>query len=106
MPRIANILILCANKQTVDSYKGLKILQEFCANTTVPGCKYWEEINIYYTGEKLLDTTNIPTGTIDENGDRQINSWTMKLPRNPGTSKSGTIPITHQLFSDELFLRT
>ena len=90
MPRIANILILCANKTTVESYKALKILQEFCANTTVPGCKNWERIDIYYTGLNLLETTNMPRETINGQGNREITPWGMKLPRNTNT---GTIPV-------------
>ena len=72
MLRIANILILCANKQTVDSYKGLKILQDFCANPAVPGCMYWQRIDIYYTGLNLLETTNMPRETINQLENKEI----------------------------------
>lgn len=99
MPRTANILILCANKSSVDKYKALKILQEFCASTTVVGCKYWEKIDFYYTGLNLLRTTNMPRETIDQNGNREITPWGMKIPRNTNT---GMIPVTHQLLPDEI----
>jgi len=99
MTRTANILILCANKSTIDNYKALKILQEFCASTTVAGCKYWEKIDFYYTGLNLLTTTNMPRETIDANGNREITPWGMKIPRNINI---GMIPITHQLLPDEI----
>jgi len=99
MPRIANILVLCANKTTIESYKALKILQEFCANTTVPGCKHWERIDIYYTGLNLLTTANMPRETIHQEGAKEITPWGMKLPRNTNT---GIIPVTHQILPDEI----
>jgi hypothetical protein len=99
MPRTATILVLCANKRSVESYKALKIIQEFCANTDVPGCKYWEKIDIYYAGLNLLDTTRMPNTTFDEQGNREITPWGMKIPRN---SNLGVIPVTHQLLPNEL----
>ena len=48
MTRVANILVLCATKNTIINYKSLKIIQGICKDTNlIVGCQYWNEINFF-----------------------------------------------------------
>jgi len=68
----ANILVLCANKNSIESMKAISIIQKFCNKTLHPiGFENWNKINIYYTGIDLSDITILSQPIIDFT-DRQI----------------------------------
>jgi len=88
----ANILVLCANKNSIESMKAINIIQEFCNKTLHPiGFENWNKINIYYTGIDLSDITILSQSTIDFT-DRQIPIVQKILPDEVGNLKNHKLP--------------
>lgn len=47
-----NILILCADENSIKNLKTINIMKQFC-NTNVLKCDYWNKIHFYYSGMNL-----------------------------------------------------
>lgn len=87
----ANILVLCANKNSIESMKAINIIQEFCNKTLSIGCEDWNKINIYYSGIKLSNITISSQPTL-EFADRQIPIVQKILPDEVGNLKNHKLP--------------
>ena len=88
----ANILVLCANKNSIESMKAINIIQEFCNKTLHPiGFENWNKINIYYAGMDLSDIT-ILSQPIIVFADRQIPIIQKILPDEIGNLKNHKLP--------------
>ena len=62
MPRNINVLILCADKESIEVQKGAKIVLDCIKtleeNKKLSSVKNWDVINFYYTGDKLTPELN------------------------------------------------
>ena len=88
----ANILVLCANKNSIESMKAINVIQEFCNKTLHPiGFENWNKINIYYAGMDLSDIT-ILSQPIIYFADRQIPIVQKILPDEIGNLKNQKLP--------------
>lgn len=87
----ANILVLCADKTSIESMRAINIIQEFCNKTLEIGCQHWNKINIYYSGMNLSHITISSEPTL-EFADRQIPIVQKILPDEVGNLKKRKLP--------------